>query len=474
MGVRKLRLDIKVAGLVHIGNGQRYGKRDYFVHGGEIAVLDVRKFVSRLTPDQVSRYCDFLGNAYDKFGLQGFLTRRENADLLKIAQGSIAYRIDSPIATARRGAIQYHDVWQFVKDAHGNPYIPGSSIKGMLRTALLLNMVLDDAGLRAAARVDELAASKSCSANAGKSLNRVAFWKEQPNPSDPSVKNDIMRYVSVSDSEPLSVDSLVFAKKYDKFSKGDPVDHKLDMGKLTLKEGNELDVYRECLRPGTTVSVDVTVDERIDEYLASPVLDAQGLSNILQRAFDFYSERFLSHFESGEGEGSSASGSSDGGCQYIITAGPLAGMRCPNKAVGDTGFCNTHQDKAGQCAASAEVTCYLGGGVDFISKTVTSALFDDEADAVQMVSRILYNQFPTKIDRSIHPTLYSDVQRAGFSPKSFEARRQRPGGRITKAKEDHRHWRDQEIGVSPHTMKWGIVGKDRYPMGKCSITVREL
>ena len=149
MGVRKLRLDIKVAGLVHIGNGQRYGKRDYFVHGGEIVVLDVRKFVSRLTPDQVSRYCEFLEKgAYDKFGLQGFLTRKENADLLKVAQGSIAYRIDSPIATARRGAIQYHDVWQFMKDAHGNPYIPGSSIKGMLRTALLLNMVLDDAGLR--------------------------------------------------------------------------------------------------------------------------------------------------------------------------------------------------------------------------------------------------------------------------------------------------------------------------------------
>lgn len=129
MGVRKLRLDIKVAGLVHIGNGQRYGKRDYFVHGGEIAVLDVRKFVSRLTPDQVSRYCEFLGNAYDKFGLQGFLIRRENSDLLKVAQGSIAYRIDSPIATARRGSIQYHDVWQFVKDAHGTRIFPGQASK---------------------------------------------------------------------------------------------------------------------------------------------------------------------------------------------------------------------------------------------------------------------------------------------------------------------------------------------------------
>ena len=53
------------------------------------------------------------------------------------------------------------------------------------------------------------------------------------------------------------------------------------------------------------------------------------------------------------------------------------------------------------------------------------------------------------------------------------ARRTKPDGRIKKAKNDHRHWLDEEIGVSPHTMKWGIVGRDRYPMGKCSILIRE-
>ena len=111
--------------------------------------------------------------------------------------------------------------------------------------------------------------------------------------------------------------------------------------------------------------------------------------------------------------------------------------------MGNTGFCNTHQDKAGQSASGAETTCYLGGGVDFVSKTVTSALFSREDEAVRMVSRIL-------------------------------SRRDRRGGRITKAKDDHRHWCDEEIGVSPHTMKWGIVGKERYPMGKCSIAIREL
>lgn len=473
MGVRQLRLDIKVTGLVHIGNGQKYGKRDYFVHGGEIAVLDVRKFVSRLTPDQVTRYCEFLKNAYDKFGLQGFLTRRENADLLKIAQGSIAYRIDSPIATARRGAIQYHDVWQFAKDPYGNPYIPGSSVKGMLRTALLLSMVLDDAGLRTAVAAETFGDPKKArSATAGAKLNKAAFWKERPDSRDSNVVNDVMKYVSVSDSEPLSVNDLVFAKKYDKFSKDDPVDHKLDMGKLTFKEGNELDVYRECLRPGTAVSVDVVIDERIDEYLSLPAFDAQGLSKILQRSFDFYSERFLSHFGGGEGE--SVSTASDGICQYVMTAGPLAGMRCRNKAVGNTGYCNMHQDKAGQGALARETSCYLGGGVDFMSKTVTSALFADEKDAVRAVSDILYSQFPTKIDRGVHPALWDDVQRAGFAPKPFETRREKRGGRITKAKDDHRHWHDEKIGVSPHTMKWGLVGKERYPMGKCSITIREL
>lgn len=471
MGVRKLRLDIRVAGLVHIGNGQQYGKKDYFAKSGKIAVLDVRKFVSRLGPEQISRYCAFLEDPRDRSGLQGFLEgRKENADLLKIAQNSIAYQIESPIATARRGSIQYHDVWQFVKDPNGNPYIPGSSVKGMLRTALLVNMVLDNAKLRLAADVGALDNPKvACSSNAGVKLNKTAFWKEQPDLHEPSIKNDIMKYVSVADSEPLSVDDLVFAKKYDRFSKADPVDHKLDMGKLTLKEGNELDVYRECLRPGTTVSIEVGIDERIDEYLSLSALDAQGLSTILQRSFSFYSERFVSHFEDAE----KSLSQSDGMCQYVMTAGPLAGMRCRNKAVGDTGYCNMHQDKIGQSATGQGTFCYLGGGIDFMSKTVTSALFEEEEDAVRAVSRVLYSQFQTKVDRNIHPSLYSDVRRAGFSPKPFEARFARPGGRLVKAKDDHRHWRDQEIGVSPHTMKWGVIGKERYPMGKCSIVVKE-
>lgn len=191
----------------------------------------------------------------------------------------------------------------------------------------------------------------------------------------------------------------------------------------------------------------------------------------MQRSFDFYSERFLSHFDNAAGEEPGRI-PSDGRCQYIIASGPLAGMRCRNAAVDGTGFCNKHQDRECQNILSAGTFCYLGGGVDFMSKTITNALFDKEEDAVRTISHVLYSQFKTEIDRSVHRALWDSVQYAGFAPKSFVART-KPDGRIKKAKNDHRHWLDEEIGVSPHTMKWGIVGRDRYPMGKCSILIRE-
>ena len=271
MGVRRYYLDIATTGLIHIGNGKQYGKRDYFASGNKIAVLDTRKFISRLTAQQVERYCKFLEDGYAR--LQDFFGK--NPDLLRAAEQSVAYKIDSPLATARRGSIQYHDVWEFVKDPYGKPYIPGSSVKGMLRTALLLNMVLDDKELCSLFDIDRVCDVKG-KKSAGNHIERRAFWKEQPNPADPGVVNDIMKYVSVSDSAPLSTGDLVFAKKFDKFSKNDPADHKLDMGKCTIKGGNELDVYRECLRPGVHVSVQIAVDDRMDAYVSNPVLDAQG------------------------------------------------------------------------------------------------------------------------------------------------------------------------------------------------------
>ena len=338
----------------------------------------------------------------------------------------------------------------------------------MLRTAILLNILLDGKEYRAL-----LDGALDKRRGADKVIMRKTLWKEQPDPCNQGVVNDILKYLSVADSSSLSTDDLVFVKKYDLFSKNDPADHKLNMRNLTLYEGNELDVYRECLRPGTNISVEIAIDERIDSYLNAPVLDDKGLCEVLQRQFDFYSSRFLSHFEQGQEESSVNDSSGDIQCRYVIQSGPLAGMRCRNHAVEGTGYCNKHMNEASAGRSANDAICYLGGGVDFMSKTVVSALFGSEEESVAAISRILFDQFPTRIDRSIYSGLPDRVSRAGFDSKPMKAIYNRKTERLSKGKVDHRHWRDSELGVSPHTMKWGIIGKRRYPMGKCTICIRE-
>ena len=124
---------------------------------------------------------------------------------------------------------------------------------------------------------------------------------------------------------------------------------------------------------------------------------------------------------------------------------------------GDTGGSGSAQDPV----------CYLGGGIDFNTKTIENALFVDEKRRVDEVSHILFNQFPTKLDGRLHATLKSKVQQAGFKPKNIFDQHK-------KTKEDHRHWRDGALGVSPHTLKMGKVQDEMYPMGKCRARFEEL
>lgn len=471
MAVRHYRLVLTTVGPVHIGNGSKYSGKDYFkIDDKNVAVLDAGEFVSRLSSNEVDEYCRFL-DTDSRSSLAVFLAR--HPPLMAAARESIAYRIEMRLAKARRGTDQYFDVAQFVKDGDGNPYVPGSSVKGMLRTAILSHLVQADRETYLAL-YDSRVAQGASRGKACRDIERRAFWRERPASGDDELANDVMRYVSVSDSVPLSTDDLVFAKKYDKFSRADSGRHKLGMGKISKDpsyyEGNALNIYRECLRPGTRIELALDVDERIDAYLGGLVLDGEGISSVLQGSFELYKHCFLDFFDLGpsESDGGGA-GAADGRCAYVYQGGPLAGMRCRNAAVSGTGFCNIHKDKA--ASAPQQVTCYLGGGVDFDSKTVVNALLEGDRDRAFEISRILFAQFPTKLDPSLHHDLQSEIREEGFDPIYMPAKYDR--GRLAKGKDDHRHWRDAEFGVSPHTVKLGIIGSQKYPMGKCTCAIEE-
>ena len=471
--MRHFEFQLVLKGPVHIGNGEKYGKKDYFQNGDNVAVLNVSSFIQKLSPEEFESYCSFLQNQECDADLQSFLKRN---NLLSKAVKSVAYSVATPLARARGGAIKYHDIAIFVKDAYGCPYVPGSSVKGAIRTALLTSLIKANPALRK--QYDSSLTHVKSPRNADRGLVHSALWVEQPDPCDESIKNDIMKYVHVSDSAPLSVEDLVFVKKYDKFSIKDAGTHKVDMGSLTDFNGNELNIYRECLRPKTKVNINVDVDERIDAFLPFP-LDENGFLSIFETANNLYRERFLNCFDlAGTGaEEAQTAGSmaNDGNCAYVYASGPFAGKRCRNRAIEGTMYCNTHKDAAG--AASEQKTTssafYLGGGIDFDEKTIVNALFDSSKDSVNEISHILDSQRPTEADPRIHRRLLEDVKRAGYLPSDRMRAHYDRKGSLKKAKEDHRHWQEKAFGVSPHTLKMGIIGKQKYLMGKCELSVKE-
>lgn len=470
MAARNYRVVLTTIGPVHIGTGRQYKKKDYFLNGREsVSVLDVPKFLELLNEKQLKDYCDFLKRD-SREGLHDFLDRQENREIKKRIGQAVLYSVKAKLTRSKKGSYQYFDVFEFVKDAYGNPYIPGSSVKGMLRTALLSNIVLDNQTFYQGHFDREAARSPQKHKTAGRNIEKEAFWCEKPDIDDSKIVNDIMRYVSVSDSDPLSVSDLVFVKKYDLFSRDDSADHKPSANARGNRRGNEnnrgneLNIYRECLTPGVDITLTLSIDERIDRYFGGDQFNALKLKDVLDCFMNLYRECFLSKFDFEDKPGEPASAEVDGGmCRYVYSSGPVAGQRCRNQAVGDTGYCGLHKAEAQKVSENAESLCYLGGGVGFASKTVMNALFDDDADRVDEIARILYAQFPSSADSSGRArSLERDIRTAGFKPRD---------GR---KKEDHRHWRDPELRVSPHTLKLGIIGDKKYPMGKCRVRIEDL
>lgn len=472
MSVRHYKLMLTTVGPLHVGNGGAYTKKDYFqIDSESVGVLDMPKFFDKLNPEERDDYCEFLRTG-SNVSLQVFLNGHPR--LQTLARKCVQYKVEMTLTKAPRGDTLFYDVAQFVKDAYGCPYIPGSSMKGMLRTALLTQLILDNPEGYMKLYNSSLARGKD-RGKACRAIEKSAFWTESFSTNDGVETNDIMRYVSVSDSEPLTTRDLIFVKKYDRFANSDPGNHKPTMGRISqdpsYRQGNALNIYRECIKPGASVVFKLDIDDRIDAYLGDLTLDHAGITTILENAYKLYSKCFLDRFDT-ETAGITAGGSgltSDGRCNYVYASGPLAGMRCRNAALEGVGYCRLHQEHA--AAAGKQLTCVLGGGVDFDSKTIVNALFADESARLKEIAGILYSQFPTRLDPTLHETLQRKVRTAGYSPIAMHARWK--GDKLSKGKDDHRHWMDEQLGVSPHTAKLGIIGSKKYSMGRCSITIEE-
>lgn len=314
---------LTVQGPVFIGSGQDIKKKEYIYNKRQKKILIPKLDImySDLCKMGKQREYERYMLTDNRIGLGEWLEQqRIPASYLKSWK---AYELDCGDYVAERGKTL--EVKSCVKDAYGNPYIPGSSLKGMLRTCLLSydicknpekykytrqniqESILDNAG----GHINK----KTYLNREEKALEEVAFHKLNRVEKKREMVNDYMAGVIVGDSMPLSVDDLVLCQKVEWHTDG------------TEKR---LNLLRECIKPGTVIHFQMTLDTKICKTSAAKIEEA--IAEFSNNYYRMFSSKFP------------------------------------------------------RIDRPAENVIWLGGGAGYVSKTVVYALFDREG--VRMVSRI--------------------------------------------------------------------------------------
>lgn len=260
--LRNYQMNLVTAGPVFIGNGQEFGKKEYlFLDSDHVGIIDIEKLYNFMRRKGLSR--DF-----EEFVLKDRKTDpkrwlMEHRIRLDEMEQCMKYVLEKGDSVVERGArIQ---VLEFVKDPFGKPYVPGSSIKGMLRTILLGGDILCDSRKyqREKETVDRNISFKKRRTQylrkEASDLENRFYHTLKRNKNFWDAVNDQMAGIRISDSEPLETGDLILCQKIDKHVDG--------------AEGR-LNVFRECIRPGTEIRFTLTIDESLTKITKKDIMEA--------------------------------------------------------------------------------------------------------------------------------------------------------------------------------------------------------
>lgn len=353
--LKSYRIHLKVVGPVFIGSGKELSKKEYlFYKNNQIAVIDIAKLYLELK--KINKLDSFEAFMLDEHEHLGIWIRKNHIDN-SIVDRCIKYTLDKgDIEESKRRSVML----EFVKDPYGNPYVPGSSLKGMFRTIFLADRLINHSKDYTVQREQFKEKAFEIKPNKQRYLSRniqdieaktFRTLHRHDTRADDAV-NDIMAGFIVSDSEPLSVEDLTLAQKVD----------------VHVKKGaKNLPSVRECLKPGTDIVFTVTIDTSICPYTKQDIIESINYFD------DNYNKYFVYPFIDIEN----------------IDDGSV----------------------------------FLGGGSGYASKTAVYPLFDgeDSEQTVRIVQQIMVNT--TVPDRKTRRSLHKhedDLRLYGISPHTIK------------------------------------------------------
>lgn len=341
--LEKYDCTLTVKNPVFVGSGKKLSKVEYIYEPGTktLRVLDVR------------RLYEFMASKGREKALEDYFRRPDNYNgtIMFLLSNQIrrpdydnfvAYTLEDcmlPQDSGGRGRSTKYDILEFMSDPYGNPYVPGSTIKGMLRTAIAASRIRRDAVLksriaskleRSTGRNRKYLAKEITEAEAA-IFNNLEYEGQKHG----DAVNSDMRLVRVSDSEPLSSRDLMVCKKFDERPDG---------------TGNALPIFKICLKPGTKIKFTVTLEKSACESsLGKQFYSFDDIVRALRDFDSIYTSQFLNQFKN-------------------------------------------------QVRPTDEIRCWLGSA-GFHSKTILGAMYDDDEDLLYKTKEVFENTLNEKVFR---------------------------------------------------------------------------
>ena len=250
---------------IHIGSGDKYTSREFIYENSYFYFPDMGKFYNRMMEkgydQKFERFLQERMASDSNNRLISFLldNRISDRDFGGYGIKETGLEIEKNNRDSKLGTI--NEVAKFIRDPFGSPYIPGSSLKGAIRT-ILMNTNPD-----------------------WNNKNAIDFRGRGPKENKKMIPwgakkaqefNDLFNVIRVSDSKPFSNEQIILVQKWDYSAKS-----------LTAKP---LPLYREAIVPLTRINFTITTTTKEAGILI------EELGQRAQAFYKEYKEFFLSDF----------------------------------------------------------------------------------------------------------------------------------------------------------------------------------
>ncbi|RKX92101.1 MAG: type III-A CRISPR-associated RAMP protein Csm5 [Spirochaetes bacterium] len=247
--INKIKIPLKVTLLtpLHIGSGRELiVGQDVLIRNGEAVVLSFDEILKNYYHNM-----SFIGRISNVIANRGSLSEiMSERDILKFVKYKVSVK--------KKNFTRARKIKEFIKDAHLNPYIPGTSIKGGIRTLIFQKYVRDNPKVFKGFKDEISKFVKTRNKNSEKDIKnfeKEVFGKD--------AKIDPLKSFSVSDAYLEIKDLKVYTSKiFDISNDGERCGWRKSKGRESELTGisEATPIFVEAIKDGSTSHTEIYID----------------------------------------------------------------------------------------------------------------------------------------------------------------------------------------------------------------------